>query len=97
MSDIELDRTLAFVDDDQNGYLTFGEFLVASVNPKELLNKERMQACFKSFDEDGSGSVSLDEVKSVIGKQVKMSDDAWRKIMQFDDDGNQEMDYEEFC
>jgi Ca2+-binding EF-hand superfamily protein len=38
------------------------------VNPKEILTKERLQACFKSFDEDGSGSVSLEEIKAVIGK-----------------------------
>lgn len=39
MSEIELDRTLAHIDDDQNGYLTFGEFIVAAVNPKEILTK----------------------------------------------------------
>lgn len=96
MSELELDRILAFIDDDQNGYLTFGEFIVAAVNPKEILTKERLQACFKSFDEDGSGSVSLEEIKAVIGKQVNMPDHAWRKMMQFDDDGNAEMDYDEF-
>lgn len=66
MSELELDRVLSYVDNDQNGFLTYSEFLVASVNPKEILTKERISACFKSFDEDESGAVSLIEIKAVI-------------------------------
>jgi Ca2+-binding EF-hand superfamily protein len=32
MSEIELDRILSYVDNDQNGFITFGEFIVASVS-----------------------------------------------------------------
>jgi|LakMenEpi03Aug12_release.lakeMendotaPanAssembly.Ray.scaffolds.fasta_scaffold595199_1 hypothetical protein len=33
MSEVELDRILAYVDDDNNGFITFSEFLVACVTP----------------------------------------------------------------
>ena len=68
MSEVELDRTLAYVDNDQNGFITFGEFLAACVDSKELLQKERVVACFKSFDVDGSNSISLQEIKNIIGQ-----------------------------
>lgn len=63
MSEIELDRVLAYVDNDQNGFVTFGEFIVATVSRHEILTKERIKACFQSFDEDGSGAISLLEIK----------------------------------
>jgi calcium-dependent protein kinase len=68
MSEVELDRVLSYVDNDQNGFVTFGEFIVASVSQKDILNKERIVLCFKSFDEDGSGAISLSEIKAIIGK-----------------------------
>lgn len=68
MSEVELDRVLSYVDNDQNGFITFGEFIVASVSKKDILTKERMNLCFKSFDEDGSGAISLLEIKNIIGK-----------------------------
>lgn len=70
MSEIELDRVLSYVDNDQNGFITFGEFIVASVSSKEILTKERINACFRSFDQDGSGAISLAEIKEIIGKQI---------------------------
>ena len=33
MSEVELDKALAFVDDDGNGFITFSEFLVACITP----------------------------------------------------------------
>lgn len=68
MSEVELDRVLSYVDNDQNGFITFGEFIVASVSQKDILTKDRMTACFKSFDLDGSGAISLKEIKDIIGK-----------------------------
>ena len=36
-----------------------------------------MTACFRSFDEDGSGAISLPEIKEVIGKLVHVKDHIW--------------------
>lgn len=54
MSELQLDRVLSYVDSDENGFITFGEFIVASVSQKEILTKEKIHACFKSFDMDSS-------------------------------------------
>lgn len=42
ISDMELDRILAQVDADLSGEITFSEFLVACVNPKEILTLDRL-------------------------------------------------------
>jgi calcium-dependent protein kinase len=77
MSEVELDRVLSYVDNDQNGFITFGEFIVASVSRKDILTKERITACFKSFDDDGSGAISLMEIKAIIGKLIKLPEHIW--------------------
>jgi Ca2+-binding EF-hand superfamily protein len=55
-----------------------------------------MTACFKSFDQDGSASISLGEIKDIIGQQVKLEERAWQNMMKSDEDGNNEMDCDEF-
>lgn len=92
MSEVELDRVLSYVDNDQNGFITFGEFIVASVSKTEILTKERMAACFRSFDIDGSSSISLIEIKEIIGKQIRLKEHVWQLLMKSDEDGNNEMD-----
>ena len=84
MSEIELDRILSYVDNDQNGFITFGEFIVASVSQQQILTGDRMRDCFKSFDLDGSGAISKKEIKEIIGKQVRLPESQWSKLMQTD-------------
>lgn len=77
--------------------MTFGEFIVASVSKKDVLEQKRMTACFKSFDVDGSGAISLAEIKDIIGKMVRLPEHVWRRLMATDEDGNNEMDSDEFA
>lgn len=51
---------------------------------------------FKKYDEDGSGTISLDEFKTAfIGKQI--SDKQWNKIIsEIDQDGSGSIDFQEF-
>jgi calcium-dependent protein kinase len=46
------------VDIDRSGYIDYSEFVIASMNEKQLLTNEKLQAAFKMFDKDGSGSIS---------------------------------------
>lgn len=54
MSELELDKVLSYVDNDQNGFITFSEFMIASVSKDYLLTRQRIADCFRSFDKDGS-------------------------------------------
>jgi calcium-dependent protein kinase len=55
------------VDTDGSGFIDYSEFVVASINEKQMLSNEKLQAAFRMFDKDGSGSISSEEIKAVLG------------------------------
>lgn len=46
----EVDQIMANVDVDHNGFIDYSEFLVASMNKKQLLSKANLQKAFNLFD-----------------------------------------------
>lgn len=67
MSDEEIETMFNSVDSDKSGFIDYTEFIVATVNTEELNSNEFLQAAFKMFDKDGSGTISGDEIKAVLG------------------------------
>jgi calcium-dependent protein kinase len=65
-AEIEADRIMREVDIDKSGTIDYNEFILSSMNHQKLLNKEKLEATFKMFDKDGSGTISADEVKSFL-------------------------------
>ena len=50
------------------------------------------------FDKDGGGSINATEVKDVLCSGQNLDDDVWDKVInEVDNDGNGEIDFEEFC
>lgn len=62
----EVDRIFNEVDIDHSGSIDYNEFLIAAANRQSILNKEKLEATFKAFDKDGSGTISAEEIKSVL-------------------------------
>ena len=50
ITNAELDALLAQVDSIQNAKINYTEFMVASLNRRDLLTDSRIEACFKLFD-----------------------------------------------
>ena len=46
----EVEIIMKNVDVDRNGYIEYSEFLLASINKKELLSKENLKKAFQLFD-----------------------------------------------
>ncbi len=67
MSDEDIERMFRSVDSDNSGFIDYSEFVVAAMNEKQLTTNDKLQAAFKMFDKDGSGLISADEIKEVIG------------------------------
>ena len=63
MSDDEVDEMFAKVDTDGSGLIEYSEFVVATMNEKDILSNNKLQTAFKMFDKDGGGSISTDEIK----------------------------------
>ena len=79
MQDIE--EMFDKVDLDKSGFIDYSEFVIASMNEKELLTNEKLQAAFKMFDKDGSGLISADEIKEVLGFGKALSNEAVDEII----------------
>lgn len=63
LDDAELDDLFSKVDADGSGTIEYSEFVIASMNEKNLLSNNKLQTAFKMFDKDGGGTISIDEVK----------------------------------
>ena len=56
----------ARIDLDGDGTIDYTEFVMATVNEKKLLTKERLKMAFQMFDKDGNGSLSPSEIKDFL-------------------------------
>lgn len=62
-----------------------------------MLTQEKLKAAFVLFDRDGGGTISAVEVKELLCQGQNIDDEVWEKIiMEVDNDGNGEIDFEEF-
>ena len=93
----ELENMFNAVDLDNSGYIEYQEFVTAAINKKEMTTNENLLAAFKMFDKDGSGLITADEIREVLGfgdtlsrKQID------RMIKQCDANGDGQIDFDEF-
>ena len=83
-------------DTDRSGFIDYTEFLAASIDRSKLLRRENIEAAFKAFDRDGSGTITSDEIRTVLGSH-NVTSEVWDNILsEVDQDGNGEIDLSEF-
>lgn len=51
----EVDKIITMADLDGNGEIEYSEWLVATINRKQLLTNEKLRNAFSFFDKDDSG------------------------------------------
>lgn len=97
----ELDEVIKKLDQDQNDCIEYEEFLRNIFDMQILLTKDNLKIAFESFDKDGNGVLTPDEIKEALG--VLNDDDdgkeniVLRKILEtMDSDGNGEISFDEF-
>ncbi|CAG9310252.1 unnamed protein product [Blepharisma stoltei] len=96
-AEIESEHIMKEVDTDANGFIDYTEFLKATMDIKKVLSAENLKAAFKLFDRDGSGSISKNELKKVLGGTIVAEDHVWNEIIrEADQNGDGEIDLQEF-
>ena len=86
---------LRIVDLDGNGTMDFTEFLLASTDYKVIIQDKKLKIAFDLFDPDSSGSLTIDELKSVL--KVKENQAVWKKFLkEVDKDQSGTIGFEEF-
>jgi len=97
----KLDEMFKRVDYDNTGYIEYSEFVIATMNEKDLLSNDKLKHAFNIFDADGSGYISKDELVGVLTYFETVdrdldSDAINRIVQQVDGDDDGLIDYEEF-
>lgn len=85
------------VDIDNSGFIDFQEFIQAAQNQKSQAQRELLVESFKYFDKDGSGKISAEEIKEVLGFGGNLTaKEITVLIKQVDANGDGEIDFDEF-
>jgi calcium-dependent protein kinase len=85
------------VDIDNNGAIDYNEFLTATMDRDKITNTKNLEITFKNFDKDGSGQISLNEIKSIFNNPKIKDDNIFENLMlEADDNNDGEISLEEF-
>ena len=57
---------MAIMDSNKNGYIDYTEFIAACLQSYNYLKENHLKSAFSYFDKDGSGSISIDELKQCL-------------------------------
>lgn len=91
-----VDAMFKAVDLDGNNCIDYTEFVMATMNEKDLISNEKLKAAFRLFDKDNSGTISPDEIRKVLG--IGSSDLHLSKLIaEIDENGDGEIQFDEFC
>lgn len=77
LAEVETKRIFALVDVDNSGEIDFSEFVTATVNRGHLLQDDKLKQAFRFYDKDDSGSISIDEIRNVLGVGKSIDDHVW--------------------
>jgi calcium-dependent protein kinase len=73
------------------------EFIRACIKKATLLTDDKLRIAFQLFDKDGSGSITPNELKAILGLSSNYSDKVWNEILsQIEHNNDDEVTYEEF-
>ena len=91
-----VDAMFRAVDLDGNNFIDYTEFVMATMNEKDLITNEKLKAAFRLFDKDNSGTISPDEIRKALG--IDSSDKHLNELIaEVDENGDGEIQFDEFC
>ncbi|CAG9326197.1 unnamed protein product [Blepharisma stoltei] len=96
-SDAIVDRIMKNVDTDGSGFIDYTEFIQATLNHEILFSKKNLEMAFRVFDKDGSGTITTDELRTMLSGGKMSSNSVWESIIrEVDQNGDGEIDLKEF-
>ena len=93
----QLEKIIDSVDFDNNGYIEYEEFIRVTIPTNNLFKEENLKIAFDMFDLDKNGTISLSEVKEVLGMGKSIDESVMKEIMsEINNQGDDEITYEQF-
>jgi len=93
----QLDKIINSMDYDNNGYIEYEEFIRATIPKENLFTDVNLKTAFELFDLDKNGSISLNEIKEVLGIKKNDDDKVIEELMnEVQRTGNQEITFSQF-
>jgi calcium-dependent protein kinase len=93
----EVKKIMENADTDGNGYIDFTEFMKANLDRTKHLCLDNLKTAFQTFDQDGNGTISLDELKSTLQSDLESDFELRELIREVDLDGDGEISWKEFA
>jgi calcium-dependent protein kinase len=66
ITDVDIEMAMNVMDSNHNGYIDYTEFVAACLQSYTYLKESHLKNAFSFFDKDGSGTISLDELKQCL-------------------------------
>lgn len=93
----ELSTWFDSIDLDKSGTIDYTEFLAAALNEKKILSTKNIENAFKAMDKDGSGSISVQEIRALLAVGQSVPDEIFKAIVkEVDTNGDGEVSFDEF-
>lgn len=97
MSEQEVEDLMNKIDANKNKGIDYTEFVAAAINRESLLNEDKILKCFRQFDKDSNGKISVQEFKQIFKGDNVVDEAVWKKLIKdidLNEDG--EIEYDEF-
>jgi calcium-dependent protein kinase len=76
------------IDQDEDGMIDYTEFLVSCTERQLVVSLDYLEAAFKAFDLDDSGTITVEEIKNLLGDGEQYDENIWKTILEEADDNN---------
>jgi calcium-dependent protein kinase len=93
----EVDQIMARIDSNKDQTINYTEFVAAAIDKRKLLTEDRIKACFRIFDKDGSGKITTAELKQMFQGKNVVDEKVWTDLIrEVDQNGDGEIELVEF-
>ena len=66
LTEDDIEMAMNVMDSNKNGYIDYTEFIAACLQSYNYLQENHLKTAFSYFDKDGSGTISLEELKQCL-------------------------------
>lgn len=94
----EIDALMKMADENEDGSISYSEWLLTSINRGKFLTHEKLEGVFQGLDADHSRTISYDEIKSFLFGHKGFDDEEYLKsiMAKYDADHSGDLSVEQF-